>query len=161
MSTSRRSFGTPELLRRESEEHRARLRDRRAQHRPEHARGQRTPRAHVPRAPIGVAQDHVDRVQAHPQLLGRHLRLGGHDALAHLDLPGEDHHLTVFVDPEVGVEVLRVFPALGESGLRPEPDEDDDAPAHELQKGATIEVGAHARPPLAADTDSMASRILL
>ena len=70
-------------------------RHRRAQHRSKCARGERPPRPRVPRAPVGVAQDHLHRVQGHAQLVGGHLGLGGHDPLAHLDLPGEEGHPAV------------------------------------------------------------------
>ena len=148
-------------LRGEAQEDLPRFGRRGAQRGTEPARGLRAERPHVPGAAVGVAQDHLDRVEAHAQLLGRHLGEGRVDALPHLDLPGEDGDAAVLADAEVGVDVGGIAAALGEGALRAEADEDDDAPAHELQERATVEGAAHGRPPSLRATDSMASRIRL
>ncbi len=102
--------------------------------------------ARVPRAEVGVAHDHADRVHGNVELLGDLLRERGPDVLADLDLAGEDGHLAVLVDVEPGGEVLRELlggpPRAagllgGELGRG---DADGQAAAEELEEAAAVEV---------------------
>ena len=111
------------------------------QRRAEHAGREGAEGAHVPRAAVGVAQHHVDGGEVDAEFLGHHLRLGRHDALAHLDLAGEDRDAAVPADHEVGVEVLRIeAPGLvRQQGRGVEADQHDDAAPEELQEGTAVE----------------------
>ena len=152
-----------ELLGREAQHHGARLGRGGAQGGAKHARRQRPERAHVVRAAIGVAHDHVDRLEGDAQLLGDHLGLRGHHPLPHLDLAGEDGDPPVLADPEIRVEVLRVDPAalLAEEGRWAEGDHDHHATAHGLDELAPVDAGprGHEAPPSSPATASMAATI--
>ena len=89
-----------------------------------------------------VSHEHVDRIQGHGELVGRHLRQRRDDSLPHLDLPGVDRDPAVAGDPEIRVEVGRIAQC---AGFLPEEirdvrrKEDDDAPAEELDEVPAIQ----------------------
>ena len=89
-------------LRRGGPEHRAELPDR-----------ERAERSHVPRAEIGVAHDHFDRVERDVELFRKQLCQRGHRALAEFDLADEARRAPVLGDPEIRVEVGRVAGTAG------------------------------------------------
>ena len=84
--------------------------------------------------PAGVAGDHLDAVERQVELLGRDLGERGQDALAELDLAGEDGRGAVGVDADPAVELAVVLQAAGqprrllrERALRIEREGDHDA----------------------------------
>ena len=89
-----------------------------------------------------VSHDHVDGVQGHGELVGRHLRERRDDALPHLDLPGVDRDPAVAGDPQIGVEVGGVAPRAGflpEEVRQVRVEEDDDPPAEEPDEVPAVE----------------------
>ena len=140
------AFRHAEFFRGQPQQHRARFRGRGAQRRPEHARGQRAEGPHVPGTLVGVAHDHVYRLERDAQLLGRHLRLRGHHALAHLDFAGKHGDPAICADQQIGVEILGVDvrPVLRKQRRGIEADEHHDAAADEFEEGATVDTAGSA-----------------
>jgi hypothetical protein len=140
-----------QALRRERHQRQAGLRPGGTQRGPEHARGQRAERAHVPGTPVRVAQHHVDRGEGDAQLLRDHLRLRGQHPLPHFDLAGEYGDAAVVADHQVGVEIL----GIGAPGVLPEdcgglqPDQHHDAAAGQGEELAAVQARCdlHVRPP--------------
>jgi hypothetical protein len=112
-----------ELLRGQLQQHPPPFRAGGPQRRSEEPRGHGAERAHVPRAEVGVAHDHVDALQRDVQLVGQFLGQGGDGALAHLDLAGEAGDPAVLADPQEGVEVGgQLRPGGPSGGLLPQED---------------------------------------
>ncbi len=92
----------------------------------------------------GVAGDHRDARERQVELFGRDLRERGQDALAELDLAGEDGGGAVGIDAEPGVEHAIVLQAAGKPRrllpdvrLRIEREGDDDG----AEAGRELRVG--------------------
>ncbi len=139
-ATASSARGHPELLRREAREDASPLGRRGAQRRAEHAGGERAESPHVPRAAVGVAHHHVDRRERHAELVGRHLGLRSHDALAHLDLAGEDGDAPVGADQQIGVQIFGIdLSPLRKELFGTESDEDRDAAADQAEERPPVD----------------------
>ena len=134
-------FGT------EFQQHLARLGAGRTQGRAEKTGRHGTEGAHVPGTQIGITHHHIDRFQCHIQLLGQHLRQGGHHPLTHLNFAGIAGHPAVFADPQKSIEIrgqgrtARAF--LGPCRHAADSHENKDTAAENLEKLAPVDRGIY------------------
>ena len=148
-----------EPLRRQLQQHRARLRSRRAQRRAQYRDVHRSEGAHVIRAEIGIAEHHIHRAVSHIQLFRQNLRQHGAAALAQLDLAGEAGDTPVGADAQVGIEVGRPGLPRGQPprlllvGTHPLHSEENEQPrTRQGEKSTATDV--HHAPPMAAPAAS-------
>src|SRR5208337_1633485 len=111
-----------------------------SQHWPELPNAKRTESAHIPRTKLGVAHDHIDRIEGDVEFVGSKLRQRGLRPLSQFHLANETSDLAIAADTKIGIEIGRVAGAARqmrrflERGHRIRGEEDEEPSARELQE---------------------------